>query len=328
MKYFNKKLTEGLSTSEIKFLDHFIDELTEYCYINLDKSADAIYIHPERIKDFLYRYFNNNSPSYIPDTYINCVTSSLNAYTWNEVASPGYGYPYEKCFSGRQMQKINIPEGVHVIPFGAFENCAALEEVYIPNSVYLISDGAFHGCKALKSARLGATIGEDAFSGCASLQSVRLDWGDKIKAGAFYKCTSLTDVTISAPTSAIGAFAFEGCSALRRVYLPKSIKSIGAGAFNDCPQLIVETDGKRVASMCKKMGVKVKLTENLHLNETRRQTAVKSNGVYSVLKDEWIKEPVAEDIPEINEEEFEKLFKEWEDKYFELMSEVKYCETK
>lgn len=57
--------------------------------------------------------------------------------------------------------------------------------------------------------------------------------------------------------------------------------------------------------------------------ETRQQTAVKSNGVYSVLRDEWIKEPVAEDIPEINEEEFEKLFKEWEDKYFALLDEVK-----
>lgn len=59
------------------------------------------------------------------------------------------------------------------------------------------------------------------------------------------------------------------------------------------------------------------------ITESRQQTAVKSNGVYSVLKDAWIKEPVAEDIPEINEEEFEKLFKEWEDKYFALLDEVK-----
>lgn len=71
------------------------------------------------------------------------------------------------------------------------------------------------------------------------------------------------------------------------------------------------------------MGANVKLIESLQLTETRRQTSVKSNGVYSVLRDEWIKEPVAEDIPEINEEEFEKLFKEWEDKYFALLDEVK-----
>lgn len=55
-----------------------------------------------------------------------------------------------------------------------------------------------------------------------------------------------------------------------------------------------------------------------NLKEARQQTALKSNGVYSVMNDSWIKEPVAEDIPEINQEEFEKLFNEWEDRYFEI----------
>lgn len=54
------------------------------------------------------------------------------------------------------------------------------------------------------------------------------------------------------------------------------------------------------------------------LKEARQQTALKSNGVYSVMNDSWIKEPVAEDIPEINQEEFDKLFTEWEDKYFDI----------
>lgn len=53
--------------------------------------------------------------------------------------------------------------------------------------------------------------------------------------------------------------------------------------------------------------------------ETRKQTAVKSNGVYSVLNDEWIKEPVAEDIPEIDDASFERLFNEWKDRYFEIL---------
>lgn len=47
----------------------------------------------------------------------------------------------------------------------------------------------------------------------------------------------------------------------------------------------------------------------------------KSNGIYS-LNTGWIKKPVKEDIPNIDEDAFNKLFSEWEDKYFDLLSKV------
>lgn len=61
-------------------------------------------------------------------------------------------------------------------------------------------------------------------------------------------------------------------------------------------------------------------------NQTKlveQNSTVKSNGIYSVLNNAWVKEPVQADIPEINKEEFEKLFKEWEDRYFELLNNIK-----
>jgi mRNA interferase YafQ len=61
---------------------------------------------------------------------------------------------------------------------------------------------------------------------------------------------------------------------------------------------------------------------NNKLIEARQHSAVKSNGVYSVLHNRWIKEPVQTDIPDLNQKTFEKLFKEWEDKYFDLLSEI------
>lgn len=45
---------------------------------------------------------------------------------------------------------------------------------------------------------------------------------------------------------------------------------------------------------------------------------MRSNGVYSVLKDSWIKEPTAESIPDINQTAFEERLSEWENRYFEL----------
>lgn len=43
-------------------------------------------------------------------------------------------------------------------------------------------------------------------------------------------------------------------------------------------------------------------------------TARVSNGIYSVLKDKWLQEPKKEEIPEIDQEKFKKLYDEWEQK--------------
>ena len=47
----------------------------------------------------------------------------------------------------------------------------------------------------------------------------------------------------------------------------------------------------------------------------------KSNGIYS-LNTGWLKKPVQQDIPDLDKEKFEKLFREWEDKYFDLLKEL------
>ena len=48
---------------------------------------------------------------------------------------------------------------------------------------------------------------------------------------------------------------------------------------------------------------------------------IKSNGIYSINTG-WVKHPVQQDIPNIDMEEFEKEFKVWEDKYFDLLDEL------
>ena len=46
-----------------------------------------------------------------------------------------------------------------------------------------------------------------------------------------------------------------------------------------------------------------------------------SNGIYS-LYNGWLKEPEQKNVPELDEESFNKLFNEWEDKYFALLDEI------
>ena len=57
------------------------------------------------------------------------------------------------------------------------------------------------------------------------------------------------------------------------------------------------------------------------LEETSPYTSIKSNGIYS-LNTGWVKHPVQQDIPNIDMDEFEKEFKVWEDKYFDLLNKL------
>ena len=47
-----------------------------------------------------------------------------------------------------------------------------------------------------------------------------------------------------------------------------------------------------------------------------------SNGVYSVKDNDWIKEPELTDIPELDQEAFDKLYQEWENKCKDLIKEI------
>lgn len=64
------------------------------------------------------------------------------------------------------------------------------------------------------------------------------------------------------------------------------------------------------------------LGEDLQGNASNISTGVKSNGIYSVMTGKWIKEPVQADIPDLDKDAFDKVFNEWEDKYFELLKKI------
>ena len=79
------------------------------------------------------------------------------------------------------------------------------------------------------------SIGEHAFYKCSSLTSVTIpnsvtSIGDQ----AFNSCWGLTSVTIPNSVTSIGDYAFIGCSGLTSVTIPNSVTSIGDRAFNSC----------------------------------------------------------------------------------------------
>ncbi len=66
---------------------------------------------------------------------------------------------------------------------------------------------------------------------------------------AFYKCTSLTQITIPDSVTSIGSRAFESCTSLTQITIPDSVTSIGNNAFYKCTNLIEITIPNSVTSI-------------------------------------------------------------------------------
>ena len=182
----------------------------------------------------------------------NC-TSLTSIVIPDSVTSIGM-YAFANCTS---LTSIVIPDSVTSIGDYAFYKCTSLKNVTIPNSVTTIESGAFSGCSALESMTLpfvggsaaatssssstlfGYIFGTSSYIGGTSIKqyynSGTYDYGTyciptKLKTvtitggnilyGAFYNCTSLTNVTIGDSVKSIGRSAFSGCSSLESMTLP------------------------------------------------------------------------------------------------------------
>ena len=157
-------------------------------------------------------------------------TMTQNVYVYR----PGGAIP-------KDVQRVNIPDGVTVIEPKAFYDCRELCTVTIPNSVNIIGDSAFECCRCLKDIILPNSIteiGNSAFAGCKNILSVTIpDSVTKIGDGAFANASGLRHITISKNVTEIGGYTFSQCFALQSVTLPDSITTIGRQAFGDCGAL-------------------------------------------------------------------------------------------
>ena len=133
------------------------------------------------------------------------------------------------------------------MPYGAFENCAYIEQVSIAGEIGEISNNAFYRCTNLKRVILNegtTSIGDSAFQECTSLTYLSIPESvTTIGEYAFYGCTSLTEVVFSNSENSrlkqIGDYAFACCYKLEAIDIPDNDgMQIGTGIFDACSELI------------------------------------------------------------------------------------------
>ena len=150
------------------------------------------------------------------------------------------------CMNGTALERVELPN-LKSWDYGVFEDCKKLKSVTFPIAIANIPDRAFCNCENLSTIDLShcSIIGGGAFYNCTSLTNLKLlnvkqtDWttgydsesSQSCKVGSFMNCNNLTSVDLGS-IQKLGDRAFYGCTSLKKITLPSTITNLGWECFD------------------------------------------------------------------------------------------------
>jgi len=187
-----------------------------------------------------------------------------------EIGTNYYGGVFRNC---KNLEYVELPEGIGCISFCMFDGCEKLKSVNIPESVTDIAYGAFNGCSRLARADIPSkveSIGDYAFKGTA-IESIHIPAATQyINGNIVESCSELETITVDednenysakgnclirdefselksgcknsvipddGSVEYIGYNAFAGLTGLTSIVIPDSVTNISACAFEGCSAL-------------------------------------------------------------------------------------------
>ena len=116
-------------------------------------------------------------------------------------------------FEGTAINEIDLPNLIREIPENCFSGCKELRKVQFPDDLKLIGYGAFKNCKNITEIQLPSfveEIGKFAFFGCTKLFKVEINDGlNRIEDEAFEKCTAIKEIKIPRTVQEFGDDIFK-----------------------------------------------------------------------------------------------------------------------
>ena len=155
------------------------------------------------------------------------------------VKTDSEGFNYISKYNGKGGDVV-IPDNVSYIGAKAFEGNDTVTSVTFPESCDYIDEDAFSNCTRLTKVVFegDADICTGGFYKCISLTSVTVNGSirEGIGASAFLNCQSLTTFKVKGNEYDffIGEYAFLNCYSLSKINIPDKCNEILGGAFLNC----------------------------------------------------------------------------------------------
>lgn len=228
----NVKIGKGISAipertfEKCKSLEHIsipenINYIGDSAFLNC-KNLNNIVFESKSVKIGDYAFFGCPLKNFKPDSNI----SSYGLY----------------CFSGTEIENVNISKTVTELTYGSFIECENLSSIKIPENVLKIGGKSLDDTKWYNSQSNGQVYLDHIFYSYKGEMpkntKINIKNGTKTIADyALMNSTNLTELALPDGLKRIGGLSFYNCNNIKTINIPSSVNDIGQYAFANCKSL-------------------------------------------------------------------------------------------